>query len=71
MKNAKFKIKNERLDGMVDVGGDIRVFGTPPNDREYWLVGLQDPQEESRSKDKVQTKTKDESETKKENKVEK
>jgi len=29
--------------GLVDVGGDIRCFGSPPNGKEYWLVGLQDP----------------------------
>jgi len=29
--------------GLVDVGGDIRCFGTPPNSKESWLVGLQDP----------------------------
>lgn len=29
--------------GMVDVGGDIRCFGTPANGREHWLIGLQDP----------------------------
>ncbi|MHC4658457.1 MAG: FAD:protein FMN transferase [Planctomycetota bacterium] len=29
--------------GMVDVGGDIRCFGTPPRGRKKWLIGLQDP----------------------------
>ena len=29
--------------GMVDVGGDIRCFGTPPEGRNHWLIGLQDP----------------------------
>ena len=29
--------------GLVDVGGDVRCFGTPPKGEEYWLVGLQDP----------------------------
>lgn len=29
--------------GMVDVGGDIRCFGSPPESRDNWLVGLQDP----------------------------
>lgn len=29
--------------GLVDVGGDVRCFGTPPEGKEYWLVGLQDP----------------------------
>ncbi len=31
------------LGGMVDVGGDIRCFGSPPESRDNWLVGLQDP----------------------------
>lgn len=31
------------IGGMVDVGGDIRVFGSPPAGRERWFVGLQDP----------------------------
>ena len=31
------------LGAMVDVGGDIRCFGTPPEDREKWLIALQDP----------------------------
>ena len=29
--------------GLIDVGGDIRCFGTPSNSKESWLVGLQDP----------------------------
>lgn len=29
--------------GMVDIGGDIRCFGTPPKGRDHWLVGVQDP----------------------------
>ena len=29
--------------GMVDIGGDIRCFGTPPEGRNHWLIGLQDP----------------------------
>jgi thiamine biosynthesis lipoprotein len=29
--------------GMVDVGGDIRCFGTPPRGKKHWLIGLQDP----------------------------
>lgn len=28
---------------MVDIGGDVRCFGTPPKGREKWIVGLQDP----------------------------
>jgi thiamine biosynthesis lipoprotein len=31
--------------GMVDVGGDIRVFGAPPQGKSEWLIGLQDPAE--------------------------
>ena len=31
------------LGGMVDVGGDIRCFGSPPADRKKWLIGLQEP----------------------------
>ena len=31
------------LGGMVDVGGDIRCFGSPPEARDHWLVGEQDP----------------------------
>jgi thiamine biosynthesis lipoprotein len=29
--------------GMVDIGGDIRCFGTPPKGRDHWLIGVQDP----------------------------
>ena len=28
---------------MVDIGGDIRCFGTPPKGRDHWLIGVQDP----------------------------
>ncbi|UCD29552.1 MAG: FAD:protein FMN transferase, partial [Planctomycetota bacterium] len=28
---------------MVDIGGDIRCFGTPLKDKDHWLIGLQDP----------------------------
>ena len=31
--------------GMVDVGGDIRAFGAPPQGKNEWLIGLQDPAE--------------------------
>ena len=31
------------LGAMVDVGGDIRCFGAPPEGREKWLIALQDP----------------------------
>jgi len=29
--------------GMVDIGGDIRCFGAPPEGRNHWLIGLQNP----------------------------
>ncbi len=35
--------KGGTIGGMVDVGGDIRCFGAPPNSRDTWLIGLQDP----------------------------
>jgi thiamine biosynthesis lipoprotein len=28
---------------MIDIGGDIRCFGSPPEGREHWLIGVQDP----------------------------
>jgi len=28
---------------MVDIGGDIRCFGTPPKGKTHWLIGVQDP----------------------------
>lgn len=31
------------IGGMVDVGGDIRCFGAPPEEKEKWAIGLQDP----------------------------
>jgi thiamine biosynthesis lipoprotein len=31
------------LGGMVDIGGDIRCFGLPPEEQRYWRIGLQDP----------------------------
>ena len=33
------------LGGMVDVGGDIRCFGTPPKGKKTWRIGLEDPAE--------------------------
>lgn len=30
------------LGGMVDIGGDIRCFGAPPQGKEKWRVGLRD-----------------------------
>lgn len=29
--------------GMVDIGGDLRCFGDPPDNANYWLIGVQDP----------------------------
>jgi len=31
------------IGAMVDIGGDIRCFGTPPKGKTHWLIGLQDP----------------------------
>jgi thiamine biosynthesis lipoprotein len=28
---------------MVDIGGDVRCFGMPPEGRDQWRIGLQDP----------------------------
>jgi len=33
------------LGGMVDAGGNIRLFGCPPQGKDCWLIGLQDPAE--------------------------
>jgi len=33
------------LGAMVDIGGDIRCFGTPSRGKKEWLIGLQDPNE--------------------------
>jgi thiamine biosynthesis lipoprotein len=35
--------KGGAIGGMVDVGGDIRCFGAPPQGKNKWLIGLQDP----------------------------
>ena len=32
--------------GMVDIGGNLRCFGTPANGKRNWRIGLQDPQKE-------------------------
>lgn len=37
--------KGGALGGMVDIGGDIRCFGRPPEGQEHWRIGLQDPTE--------------------------
>ena len=31
---------------MVDIGGDLRCFGTPANGKQHWFIGLQDPKNE-------------------------
>jgi thiamine biosynthesis lipoprotein len=31
------------IGAMVDIGGDVRCFGSPPKGRDHWLIGLQDP----------------------------
>jgi len=31
------------IGGLVASAGDIRCFGVPPKNSEYWLIGLQDP----------------------------
>lgn len=33
------------IGGMVDVGGDIRCFGSPPRGKNTWRIGLQNPTE--------------------------
>ncbi|MFA5423072.1 MAG: FAD:protein FMN transferase [Phycisphaerae bacterium] len=35
--------------GMVDIGGDIRCFGTPANAARNWIIGLQDPAANNRN----------------------
>jgi len=31
------------IGGMVDIGGDIRCFGAPPEGRNHWVIGVQNP----------------------------
>ena len=31
------------IGAMVDIGGDVRCFGLPPEGKDNWLIGLQDP----------------------------
>lgn len=33
---------------MVDIGGDLRCFGTPADGKPHWLIGLQDPNNEGK-----------------------
>lgn len=35
--------KHGALGALVDIGGDVRCFGTPPGGKEAWTIGLQDP----------------------------
>ena len=35
--------KHGALGAMVDIGGDVRCFGTPPKGKDAWTIGLQDP----------------------------
>jgi thiamine biosynthesis lipoprotein len=35
--------KRGALGGLVDLGGNIRCFGQPPQGQETWRIGLQDP----------------------------
>jgi thiamine biosynthesis lipoprotein len=35
--------KGGAITGMVDIGGDIRCFGTPRRGKDAWRIGLQDP----------------------------
>lgn len=35
--------------GLVDIGGDIRCFGTPANAAKHWSIGLQDPAKNNRN----------------------
>jgi len=37
------------IGGLVDVGGDIRCFGMPPEGKNTWRIGLQDPTESQES----------------------
>ncbi len=37
--------------GLVDIGGDIRCFGAPPQGKDCWLIGLQDPNQTSEALD--------------------
>lgn len=31
------------IGGMIDIGGDIRCFGAPPEGRNHWIIGVQNP----------------------------
>ncbi len=42
-KSVEAMKKRGAAGGMVDLGGNIRCFGRPPEGQECWRVGLQDP----------------------------
>jgi thiamine biosynthesis lipoprotein len=42
-KSVEAMLRRGALGGMVDLGGNIRCFGRPPQGQSYWRVGLQDP----------------------------
>jgi len=42
-KAIKATQKAGALGAMVDIGGHIRCFGAAPRDKNYWLIGLRDP----------------------------
>jgi len=46
--------KSGALGAMVDIGGDIRCFGTPSKRKSHWLIGVQDP---SKARDGLDTGT--------------
>ena len=35
--------KGRAAGGMVDIGGEVRCFGSPPADQNNWRIGLQNP----------------------------
>jgi thiamine biosynthesis lipoprotein len=43
--------QNGAIGAMVDIGGDIRCFGEPPQGKKQWLIGLQDPEAAVKSPD--------------------
>ncbi|MHC5061074.1 MAG: FAD:protein FMN transferase [Planctomycetota bacterium] len=40
--------KTGAVGGVIDVGGDVRCFGSPSDKNENWLIGLQDPTADGR-----------------------
>lgn len=47
------------LGALVDIGGDIRCFGTPLKGQEHWLIGLQNPDLESENQNLLELKLTD------------